>query len=66
MKSVDYRELIALRRGGAQIVEVLPAFEYRTTHIAGAIHLPLARVIVDASNRLASDRPIVVYCRDAL
>jgi len=63
-KAVDWREVMALREAGAQLVEVLPREEYELEHLPGAVSLPLrelggrARVILDPS------RPVVVYCHD--
>jgi rhodanese-related sulfurtransferase len=67
MREVTHREVLALIQGGAaDVVETLPLHEYRTTHIRGAIHLPLSRLSRDAPEALSSARPIVVYCRDSL
>lgn len=49
-----------------QIVDVLPSHEYRRTHIRGAIHLPVGRILLDAPNLLDSNCPVVAYCRDSL
>ena len=57
---------MSLRGAGAQIVETLPASEYNTTHIAGAIHMPLGDVIHKAPTTLERGRPVVTYCRDSL
>lgn len=50
---------------GLQLVEVLPAKEFETEHLPGAIHLPLTgltrRAAHDALDRV---RPVVVYCFD--
>ena len=48
------------------VVDVLPGREYERSHIRGAVHLPLARVLADARIRLPREAPIVVYCRDTL
>jgi rhodanese-related sulfurtransferase len=50
----------------AQIVDVLPTHEYATTHIRGAIHIPVGRILRDAPTLIDSARPVVVYCRDCL
>ena len=50
---------------GAQVAEVLPQPEYDWAHLAGATHLPLKRLSRDlAKQRLAGDRPVIVYCHD--
>jgi rhodanese-related sulfurtransferase len=51
---------------GAQIVDVLPTHEYATTHIRGAIHIPVGRILRDAPTLLDRARQVVVYCRDCL
>ena len=66
MKIINHKEVLALRARGAQIVDVLPASEYNTTHIAGAIHLPLRDVMRKAPSMLARERPVIAYCRDTL
>jgi rhodanese-related sulfurtransferase len=49
-----------------QIVDVLPTHEYQSTHIRGAIHIPVGRVLPDGPKLIDSRRPVVVYCRDSL
>jgi rhodanese-related sulfurtransferase len=66
MTTVDHRAVQALLASGAQVVETLPAHEYRTAHIRGAIHLPLPRLWRHASPLLSREHPVVVYCRDSL
>jgi rhodanese-related sulfurtransferase len=62
-----HRELAAmLATGQVQIVDALPTHEYQTTHIRGAIHLPVGRILRDAPATLDRNRPVVVYCRDSL
>jgi rhodanese-related sulfurtransferase len=55
-----------MRSLGAQIVDVLPSHEYDTAHIQGAVHIPLGRLIREATAALERKRPVVVYCRDSL
>jgi rhodanese-related sulfurtransferase len=66
MKTIGHREVLELQDRGAQIIEVLPAFEYNTTHIAGALHLPLRDVMRKAAVMLGRERPVIAYCRDTL
>jgi len=66
MKIVDHLGVLSALRSGAQIVDVLPGHEYRSAHIRGALHLPLPRLFSGADEVLAKDRPVIVYCRDAL
>jgi rhodanese-related sulfurtransferase len=65
-QQIDHRATLRLMASGAQIADVLPAHEYRSAHIKGAIHTALPRLFADARVSLAIDRPVVVYCRDAL
>lgn len=57
---VSVHEARRLAESGALLLDVREAFEWFDGHIAGARHLPLARV--DAGS-LPADRPIVVVCR---
>ena len=54
-----------LVRGGAQLVEVLPAEEYAEDHLLGAINLPLRRLEQEARDLLDPGHPVVVYCWDS-
>jgi rhodanese-related sulfurtransferase len=60
-------EVQRLVAAGAQLVEVLPLDEFEEEHLPNAIHLPLKgltrRAAEDALDR---DRPVIVYCWDAL
>ena len=48
-----------------QLVEVLPAAEFSTEHLPGAIHLPLTQLTRSlALSALDPSRPVVVYCFD--
>ncbi len=51
---------------GAQLVEVLPKDEYDDEHLPGAVHLPLKSLSPTVTADLATDRPVIVYCWDAL
>jgi rhodanese-related sulfurtransferase len=51
---------------GVQVVDALPSHEYRSTHIRGAIHIPVGHILRDAPKLLDCSRPVVVYCRDSL
>jgi rhodanese-related sulfurtransferase len=62
--SIDRRGLQRLLERGAQLVEVLPAYEYDEEHLPGAINIPLSRIDSEADEQLRRDRPVVVYCHD--
>jgi rhodanese-related sulfurtransferase len=63
-KEIDRNELRKMVEAGAQLVEVLPAEEYREEHLPGAISLPLRRLEADATSVLDRNRPVIVYCWD--
>ncbi|MGA7620271.1 rhodanese-like domain-containing protein, partial [Candidatus Binatus sp.] len=61
MREIRHRELAQMRAsGGAQIVDVLPSHEYAAAHLRGAVHIPLRRIIGDATASLDRTRPVVV------
>ena len=62
---IDREGVRRLIEEGAQVVDVLPAKEYREDHLPGAINLPLRRIETDARRVRDRDRPIVVYCADS-
>jgi rhodanese-related sulfurtransferase len=66
MREIRHRELLQMLADGVQIVDVLPSHEYDTTHIRGAIHIPVGHILRDAPTTLERTRPVVVYCRDCL
>jgi rhodanese-related sulfurtransferase len=45
-----------------QLVEVLPAEQYRDRHIPGAVNLPLEELSETAGSRLEPGMTVVVYC----
>jgi rhodanese-related sulfurtransferase len=51
---------------GAQVVEVLPEYDYAPAHLPGAINLPLRQLDEHAAAVLDRGRPVVVYCWDSL
>jgi rhodanese-related sulfurtransferase len=63
---IDRHDLQCLVAEGAQLVEVLPDDEYREEHLPGAIHLPLTSLTAETARRLDAERPVIVYCWDAL
>lgn len=64
--SIDLGRLQGLRGRGAQLVEVLPPAEYAEEHLPGAINIPLKQLDATTAARLDPDRPVIVYCWDAL
>lgn len=61
---IDREQVLSLQAGGAQVVEVLSAKQYREVHIAGAQNLPLAGLNKAGAARLDRARPVIVYCYD--
>ena len=66
MREIQHRELFQMLSSRVQIVDVLPSHEYSTTHIRGAIHITVGRILREAPKLLDHTRPVVVYCRDSL
>ena len=65
-RQIDRDDVRAMSARGAVVVEVLPAPEYEDEHLPGAINIPLEKLDALAPERLAPDRPVIVYCYDAL
>lgn len=64
--TVDLQGVRELLERGAQLVEVLPREEFEELHLPGAVNLPLKELGVQCAEQLDRDRPVVVYCWDAL
>jgi rhodanese-related sulfurtransferase len=65
-RTVNLAGVQELLERGAQLVEVLPHEEYQELHLPGAIHLPLKELDAQRARQLDRERPVVVYCWDAL
>ena len=63
-EEADRQQVQQLLADGAQLVEVLPAPEYREEHLAGAINIPIKRLTIETAKQLDRTRPVVVYCWD--
>jgi rhodanese-related sulfurtransferase len=63
---IDLARLLELLADHAQLIEVLPETEYLEEHLPGAINLPLKRITSEGVATLNRDRPVIVYCWDAL
>jgi rhodanese-related sulfurtransferase len=64
--NIDTNMVQKLMCEGAQLVEVLPAKVYAEVHLPGAVNIPLPHLNRANSARLRQDRPVIVYCQDAL
>lgn len=65
-EEIDRDRVKELLDKGAQLVEVLAPKEYARVHIPGAVNIPLPRIDERAPNELDKNRPVIVYCYDAL
>ncbi|HEV2369878.1 MAG TPA: rhodanese-like domain-containing protein [Acidimicrobiales bacterium] len=65
-RSANRAKVQRLMDGGAQVIEVLEARQYRQAHLPGAIHIPAWKMSRSRAAALDSKRPIVVYCYDNL
>lgn len=67
VNSIDWTELLRLiETEEAHVIDVLPDREYNQAHIPGAINIPLRRITGGTVSSLHRDKPVVVYCHDAL
>ena len=65
-KFIRREEARRLLDDGAQFVEVLEESQYRAAHLPGAVHIPGWELSSERASELDKDRPVVVYCYDAL
>ncbi|OLB85808.1 MAG: hypothetical protein E6I89_11405 [Chloroflexi bacterium] len=61
---IDRDQLQELVARGAQLVEVLPADEYREDHLPGAMSIPLRQLNRETAATLDAQRAVIVYCWD--
>ena len=61
IEQLDPRTAAARASGGALLVDVREASEWRAGHAPGAIHIPY-ELVRDRVSELAPGRPIVTYC----
>jgi rhodanese-related sulfurtransferase len=65
-RTVDLAGVRELLDHGAQLVEVLPREEFEELHLPGALHIALKELDPESARQLDRDRPVIVYCWDAL
>src|SRR5947209_16929535 len=58
----DVKTLVA--QGRAQLIEVLPASEYKREHLPQAVNLPLQTITAANTKFLRKDQAVIVYCWD--
>lgn len=63
---IDLPALEQLLAADAQLLEVLPAGEYAEAHLPGAVNIPLKTLTAETTSSLDRNRPVAVYCWDAL
>lgn len=61
---VGHREVQALIKDGAQVLDALPADDFAKQHIAGAVNVPLEEFSEKLISGLDSKKPTVTYCFD--
>ena len=61
---IDRDQLQKLVAQGAQLLEVLPANEYREDHLPGARSIPLSQIDRESAAALDANRAVIVYCWD--
>ena len=64
-REIERAEVRRLLDQGAQLVEVLPAEEFKEDHLSGAINIPLRHIDGEGVGGLDKDRPVIVYCWDS-
>ena len=61
---IDRDQMQNLVAQGAQLLEVLPADEYREDHLPGARSIPLSQIDRESAAALDANRAVIVYCWD--
>ncbi len=56
-------DVLRMVEAGGQLVDVMPAEEYRAVHIAGARNIPLEE-LPERAGELDAGRPVITYCND--
>jgi len=51
-------------RDDVPLIEVLPARQYRDSHLPKAISIPLSDLSAPKVSQFKTDSPIIVYCYD--
>ena len=64
--TINRKQVQKLSEAGAQFIEVLPATVYEDEHLPGARNIPLPQLDKQALTEIQPERPVIVYCHDAL
>ena len=62
---IGRQQVQELTRGGAQLIEVLPAEEYEWAHLPDAVSIPL-KELDERREQIDRSRPVIAYCNDTL
>jgi rhodanese-related sulfurtransferase len=62
MRRKDVKTLV--EQGRVQLVDVLPASEYKKEHLPEAINVPLETMTSETTKALRKDVAVIVYCAD--
>lgn len=65
MQELQRKQVQALIRQGAQVVEVLSPEEFEGDHLPGAVNIPLRTLETEATRMLEKSVPVIVYCWDS-
>lgn len=65
MQELQRKQVQALIRQGAQVVEVLSPEEFEGDHLPGAVNIPLRTLETEATRMLDKSVPVIVYCWDS-
>src|SRR6266567_8778669 len=58
----DLKTLV--EQGRAQLLDVLPAHEYKREHLPQAVNVPLQNLTAASTKFLRKDQAVIVYCWD--
>lgn len=64
-KSVSPREAKELLKGRAVLVDVRESREWRAGHVAGALHIPLAK-LPTSMGRIPKNQQVLVICQSGM
>jgi rhodanese-related sulfurtransferase len=64
-REIERAEVRRLLEHGAQLVEVLPAEEFKEDQLPGAISIPLRHIDAQGVSIVDKNRPVIVYCWDS-
>lgn len=59
--NIDRQQLLQLIDDGGVVIDVLPPAEYRSSHIPGAVSIPLRSLNEASTQSIPRDKPVAVY-----